>query len=97
MIRESGLDAVHARYPPVDTRVPAILENIRRDCRELGHERRNEGNERQVEAFIARLHAEFGDTPRLVIEKQRLSAWAVRTTRWNYLRARTTTRRGKRS
>ncbi len=85
MIRELGLDAVHARYPPVDARVAEILDNIRRDCRELGRERRNEGNERQVEEFIARLHAEFGETPRLVIERQRLSPWAVRTTRWNYL------------
>src|SRR5207249_9706298 len=80
---EPDLDAVHARYPPVDARVTEILENVRRDCRELTLERRNEGNERQVEEFIARLRAEFGD--RVVIERQRLSAWAVRTTRWNYL------------
>src|SRR6059036_4009312 len=68
---------------PVDARVSEILENIRRDCRELALERRNEGNERQVEEFIARLRVEFGE--RVVIERQRLSAWAVRTTRWNYL------------
>src|SRR5437763_44926 len=80
---EPDLDAVHARYPPVDARVSEILENIRRDCRELTLERRNEGNERQVEQFIARLRVEFGE--RVVIERQRLSAWAVRTTRWNYL------------
>src|SRR5437762_4215443 len=80
---EPGLDAVHARYAPVDARVSEILEHIRRDCRELSPESRNEGNERQVEEFIARLRAEFGD--RVVIERQRLSAWAVRTTRWNYL------------
>src|SRR5216117_1966792 len=80
---EPGLDAVHARYAPVDVRVSEILENIRRDCRELAPESRNEGNERQVEEFIARLRAEFGE--RVVIERQRLSAWAVRTTRWNYL------------
>ena len=80
---EPGLDAVHARYAPVDARVSEILENIRRDCRELSPESRNEGNERQVEEFIARLRVEFGD--RVVIERQRLSAWAVRTTRWNYL------------
>src|SRR5438034_8075947 len=80
---EPDLDAVHARYPPVDARVTEILENVRRDCRELTLERRNEGNERQVEEFIARLRVEFGE--RVVIERQRLSAWAVRTTRWNYL------------
>src|SRR5437773_3493989 len=68
---------------PVDARVSEILEHIRRDCRELTLERRNEGNERQVEEFIDRLRAEFG--ARVVIERQRLSAWAVRTTRWNYL------------
>src|SRR2546422_8935547 len=68
---------------PVDARVSEILENIRRECRELTLERRNEGNERQVEEFIARLRVEFGE--RVVIERQRLSAWAVRTTRWNYL------------
>src|SRR2546425_1717848 len=80
---EPGLDAVHARYAPVDVRVSEILENTRRDCRELAPESRNEGNERQVEEFIARLRAESGE--RVVIERQRLSAWAVRTTRWNYL------------
>src|SRR5437899_10794831 len=80
---EPGLDAVHARYAPVDVRVSEILENIRRDCRELAPESRNQGNERQVEEFIDRLRAEFGE--RVVIERQRLSAWAVRTTRWNYL------------
>src|SRR6266566_6472804 len=68
---------------PVDARVSEILQSIRRDCRELTMERRNEGNERQVEEFIARLRVEFGE--RVVIERQRLSAWAVRTTRWNYL------------
>src|SRR2546426_2623234 len=80
---EPRLDAGPARYAPVDVRVSEILENIRRDCRELAPESRNEGNERQVEEFIARLRAEFGE--RVVIERQRLSAWAVRTTRWNYL------------
>src|SRR5947208_13074385 len=80
---EPDLDAIHARYAPVHARVADILEHIRRDCRELALERRNEGNERQVEEFIARLRVEFGE--RVVIERQRLSAWAVRTTRWNYL------------
>src|SRR5213082_3134466 len=82
-IMESPLEAIHARYAPVDARVADILEHIRRDCRELALERRNEGNERQVEEFIARLRVEFGE--RVVIERQRLSGWAVRTTRWNYL------------
>src|SRR6266513_4100636 len=68
---------------PVDARVSEILQSIRRDCRELTTESRNQGNERQVEEFIARLRVEFGE--RVVIERQRLSAWAVRTTRWNYL------------
>src|SRR5205823_2015387 len=67
-------DAADARYPPVNARVSEILEKIRRDCREFGLERRNEGNERQVEEFIARLREEFGE--RVVIERQRLSAWA---------------------
>src|SRR5213083_901537 len=80
---EPGLDAVHARYAPVDVRVSEILENIRRDCRELAPESRNEGNERQVEELIARLRAEFGE--QVVMERQRLSAWAVRATRRNYL------------
>src|SRR6266480_5623954 len=82
-IMESVLDAIHARYAPVDARVAEILENIRRDCRALERESRNQGNERQVEEFIDRLRAEFGE--RMVTERQRLSAWAVRTTRWNYL------------
>lgn len=80
---ESVLDAIHARYAPVDARVAETLENIRRDCRALEQESRNQGNERQVEEFIDRLRPEFGE--RVVIERQRLSAWAVRTTRWNYL------------
>src|ERR1043166_2471883 len=80
---EPGLAAIHARYAPVDARVAEILDNIRRDCRELERESRNQGNERQVEEFIDRLRREFGE--RVVIERQRLSTWAVRTTRWNYL------------
>src|SRR5213596_2098125 len=55
------LDAVHARYAPVNDRVAAILENIRCDCRQLASETRNRGNERQVEEFIARLSAEVGN------------------------------------
>jgi hypothetical protein len=35
VIQQPDLDAVHDRYPPVDARVAEILENIRRDCREL--------------------------------------------------------------
>src|ERR1041385_6182044 len=80
---EPGLAALHARYAPVDARVAEILDNIRRDCRELERESRNQGNERQVEEFIDRLRREFRE--RVVIERQRLSTWAVRTTRWTYL------------
>src|SRR5881409_4399123 len=109
------LDAIHARYAPVDQRVREILANIRRDCAELDPYRRNASNEAQVEAFVAwlkdrcpgRTHevtrdgrrapisaadqAEWAaararnDGPCVVIERQRLSTWAVRTTRWNYL------------
>src|SRR6266516_7911458 len=32
-----ALDAVHARYAPVNDRVAAILENIRCDCRLVAH------------------------------------------------------------
>ena len=49
------LDAIHARWAPVDARVAEILEHIRHDCERLSHESRNQGNERQVEEFIARL------------------------------------------
>ena len=109
------LDAIHARYAPVDQRVREILANIRRDCAELDPHRRNAGNEAQVEAFVTwlkdrcpgRTHEvtrdgrrapisagdqaewaaarERNDGPCVVIERQRLSTWAVRTTRWNYL------------
>src|SRR6266480_3845006 len=113
--RQQELDAIHARYPPVDERVRDILANIRRDCTELNARKRNAGNEAQVEAFVASLTGRYGgrtyevtrdgrrapvapadaaawetarartDAPCVVIERQRLSAWAVRTTRWNYL------------
>src|SRR5206468_4105178 len=43
----------------------------------------NEDNERQLEQFIARVDAEFPG--RAIVQRQRLSKWAVRTTRWNYL------------
>src|SRR3989454_10779915 len=109
------LDAIHARYAPVDQRVREILANIRRDCAELDPHRRNAGNEAQGEACVAGLkdrcpgrshevtrdgrrapisaadQAEWAaararnDGPCVVIERQRLSTWAVRTTRWNYL------------
>ncbi len=112
---QQELDAIHARYAPVDQRVREILANIRRDCTELDARRRNAGNEAQVEAFITGLEARCSgrtyevkrdgrgapiaaadesqwaaararsDAPCVVIERQRLSAWAVRTTRWNYL------------
>lgn len=77
------LHQIHARYPPVDARVAEILEHIRQDCKELDPRARNEGNERQVERFIARVEAQFPG--RVAIERQRLSKWAVRTTRWNYV------------
>ena len=113
--QQQELDAIHARYAPVDERVRDILANIRRDCTELNARRRNAGNEAQVEAFVASLTGRYGgrtyevtrdgrrapvapadaaawetarartDAPCVVIERQRLSAWAVRTTRWNYL------------
>src|SRR6266498_3431408 len=113
--QQQELDAIHARYAPVDERVHDILANIRRDCTELNARKRNAGNEAQVEAFVASLTGHFGgrtyevtrdgrrapvapadaavwktarartDAPCVVIERQRLSAWAVRTTRWNYL------------
>ena len=71
-IMESVLDAIHARYAPVDARVAEILENIRRDCRALERESRNQGNERQVEEFIDRLRAEFGE--RVVIDAKHRGA-----------------------
>ena len=112
---ERRLHEIHARYAPVDARVQEILEHIRRDCRELDPKARNEGNERQIETFIAWLSAQYPGRayevtrgsraapvspedartweqarahvgePCVVIERQRLSKWAVRTTRWNYL------------
>jgi hypothetical protein len=80
---EQSLHQIHARYPPVDARVAEILEHIRRDCAELDPRARNEGNEAQVETFIASLEGRFPG--RLEILRQRLSKWAVRTTRWNYV------------
>lgn len=77
------LHQIHARYPPVDARVAEILEHIRQTCKDLDLKKCNEDNERQVEEFIARVEAEFPG--RAVIQRQRLSKWAVRTTRWNYL------------
>src|SRR5882762_2036157 len=112
---ERRLHEIHARYAPVDARVQEILDHIKRDCQELDPKARNEGNERQVEAFISWLTVQYpGRTyevardgraapvspedartwqkarahpgaPCVVIERQRLSKWAVRTTRWNYL------------
>jgi hypothetical protein len=77
------LRQIHARYPPVDARVAEILDHIRQTCKDLDLKKCNEDNERQVEDFIARIEAEFPG--RVVIQRQRLSKWAVRTTRWNYL------------
>ena len=39
---------VVVRMTAGEVKIAEILENIRRDCRELGREPRNEGNERQV-------------------------------------------------
>ena len=77
------LHQIHARYAPVDARVAEILDHIRQDCKDLDLKKRNEENERQLEQFIARIETEFPS--RATVLRQRLSKWAVRTTRWNYL------------
>jgi len=77
------LHQIHARYAPVDTRVAEILDHIQSDCKDLNLKKCNEDNERQLEQFIARVEAEFPG--RATVQRQRLSKWAVRTTRWNYL------------
>jgi hypothetical protein len=83
---EQSLHQIHARYPSVDARVAEILEHIRQDCKELDPRARNESNERQLDAFVDRVASEFPPSSgRVQIERQRLSKWAVRTTRWNYL------------
>ncbi len=53
------LAPIHVRYAPVDARVAEILGNVRRMCETLPSERRNQGNERQVEEFIASLKERF--------------------------------------
>src|SRR5437773_11673221 len=58
--QQQELDAIHARYAPVDERVRDILANIRRDCTELNAHKRNAGNEAQVEAFVASLTGRYG-------------------------------------
>ena len=58
--QQQELDAIHARYAPVDERVRDILANIRRDCTELNARKRNAGNEAQVEAFVASLTGRYG-------------------------------------
>ena len=73
---------IHERYAPLDQRVAELLANIRRACEKRPEESFNRANERQVEEFIARLEGEF---PGAVIQRQRLSAWALRTTRFNYV------------
>ncbi len=77
------LHQIHARYAPVDARVAEILDHIRQNCKDLDLKHPNADNERQLEQFIARVEAEFPG--RAVILRQRLSKWAVRTTRWNYV------------
>src|SRR5437773_11744883 len=61
--QQQELDAIHARYAPVDERVRDILANIRRDCTELNAHKRNAGNEAQVEAFVASLTGRYGGGP----------------------------------
>jgi hypothetical protein len=77
------LHQIHARYPPVDERVAEILDQIRKTCKDLDLKKCNEDNERQLEQFIARIDAAFPG--QAIVQRQRLSKWAVRTTRWNYL------------
>src|SRR6266536_4099018 len=77
------LHQIHARYAPVDARVAEVLDHIRQDCKDLDLKQCNADNERQLEQFITRVEAEFPG--RAIVQRQRLSKWAVRTTRWNYL------------
>jgi len=107
------LEAVHARWAPVEERVREIQAGIERACADVRPgESFNRANERQVEEFIGGLQKEFSrrtyeverggmdaggdaarwkearqrrDAPVVVIERQRLSPWALRTTRWNYV------------
>ena len=107
------LDAIHARWAPVEQRVEEIQAGIQGACADIRPgESFNRANERQVEEFIAGLNSEFSgrayeverggsvgdasaarwqearqrtDAPVVVIERQRLSPWALRTTRWNYI------------
>jgi hypothetical protein len=107
------LDAIHARWAPVEERVGEIRAGIERACGDIRPgESFNRANERQVEEFIGALRGEFSgrtyeverggagqrgagglwlkarertDAPVVVIERQRLSPWALRTTRWNYI------------
>lgn len=108
-----ALEQVHAPYASPDARVERLLREIRAACEPPAGESYNRANERQVEAFVARLTAELpgrtyavtrdgrqgseesrnawraararSEEPCVVIERQRLSTWALRTTRWNYL------------
>lgn len=108
---DRAIAAIHARWPPVDQRVEALLASVRAQCEKLSQDPSyNRANERLVEDFIRDLQAEFGnrchvayrpprsedwtawtaararrDAPCVVIERQRLSAWALRTTRWNFI------------
>ena len=52
-------------------------------CKDLDLKKANEDNERQLEQFVTRIEAEFPG--QAIVQRQRLSKWAVRTTRWNYL------------
>jgi hypothetical protein len=79
---EREIERIHERYAPLDQRVDELLANIRGACEKRPEESFNRANERQVEEFIARLAAEF---PGVAVERQRLSTWALRTTRFNYI------------
>src|SRR5574341_162633 len=79
-----ALERVHAPYAPVDARVDQLLGAIRSACqKKQPGESFNRSNERLADEFVGRLEAEFPG--RVLIQRQRLSSWAIRTTRWNYL------------
>jgi hypothetical protein len=79
-----ALERVHAPYAPVDARVEQLLGAIRSACQQKRPgESFNRSNERLAEEFATSLEAEFSG--KVVVQRQRLSSWAIRTTRWNYL------------
>ena len=75
---------VHAQYGPVEARVDQLLGAIRAACeKKQPAESFNRSNERLADEFAASLEAGFPG--KVLIQRQRLSSWAIRTTRWNYL------------